>query len=44
MIVLAHSSHWIESAMMGIPAVAFGVWLAIPTVRDHRAGRPSQGA
>lgn len=39
MVVLAHTADRVESLMLGGPALAFGIWLAITTLRDRRGTR-----
>jgi hypothetical protein len=33
--VLVHAGDWIEAVVLGFPAIAFGVWLAVTQLRDR---------
>jgi hypothetical protein len=35
-LLLAHAADWIEALMLGLPAIAFGAWLALTQWRERR--------
>jgi hypothetical protein len=35
--VIAHAGHWLVDSIFFLPVIAFGIWLAVITIRDrHR--------
>ena len=42
-LVLAHSSHWLESVIYLIPIVGFAVWLGVTSLKDRRERRGGEG-
>lgn len=41
--VIAHASHWLESAVYLVPIVGFALWLAITAIKDRRRRREEGG-